>query len=92
MYGLTRHIHGLAAVKSSIALEDRGLYRVFVSRLFSRGFIIETNYVSWFLGFLAIRHFQAFSAILREQHQAFSGTFRQNQALSGIFKDTHDFA
>ena len=40
-------------------------------------------YVSWFLGFLGIRQFQALSAILREQNQAFSGTFRQSQALPG---------
>ena len=33
-----------------------------------------------------IRHFQALSAILREQNQAFSGTLGQNQTLSGIFR------
>ena len=43
-------------------------------------------HVSWFLGFLDIRHFQTLSAILREQKQAFSGKIRQNQAKTGIFR------
>ena len=39
-------------------------------------------YVSWFLGFLGIGHFQALSAILiREQNQALSGKIRHFQAF-----------
>ena len=48
---------------------------------------LRTNLCVWFLGFLRIRHFQALSAILREQirhFQAKSGTFRHFQG--------HDFA
>ena len=43
-------------------------------------------YVSWFLGFLGMKHFRALSAVLREQYQPCSGIVRQNQALSGIFR------
>ena len=43
-------------------------------------------YVSWYLGFLGMRHFQALSAILREQIGHSQALEQQNLALSGIFR------
>ena len=40
-------------------------------------------YILLFLGFPGIRHFQALSAILREQNQTLSGKIRHFQAFSG---------
>ena len=51
-------------------------------------------YVSWFLGFLGIRHFQAFSENKIRHFQAKSGTFRhfQGHDFAWSAKSSHDSA